>query len=247
MKTYSGWALVYDETTGKGRMISAALSEEYRKLNYVDVTDIGRDVDKLIIPAILKPTEAGGNSLAGFTLRDTVTLSETDLGRDEATVVLPNGAGTERAQYTDVGFLRVSYDGERIVSEPQRGISMGSIDVRLGLVPAKGTKEAPAAATQFTLTSISTRGTSLTKICGIEGLDAVPGTEDRAFLSLLTSQGAQAQAKDKSVRCRYFFQNDAEDTGRVAEIYFADQKLKISFNESELSQITIYVDPSEVK
>lgn len=257
MKTYRGYVVTYDEAGSKGRIVQFWFSEETRAFSTVSLADVSEEADKVIIPAIVKPYVAVDNKkgekgkddqgkdipiqFAGFQLRDQIELKDVDLGRNEATVLLPGSKANQRASYADTTTFEVSYDGDKREFQTQTAVGFGTLSVRLGLVPIRGQNS------KFELTSISAGTMRLTKLCGIEGLDVSTGDESRALMKRVQDAIAAEKKKNPGFVCRYFQINDRRDAGRLAHLYFTDQKLKLSFNERELNLVSVYVRPSEVK
>ncbi len=240
-RTYSGFVINYDARAAKGRIISFGFSDRSKQFSFVSVSDALNPSDKVIIPALMKPYNAGEATFAGFKLKDRIRLKDIDLGRKEATVALPGDAGLERVAYVDSTTLEVSYDGAKREFQTQTAVSVGSLGVRLGLVPVSG------ADGEYEIASVGSEAAKVSNLCGIEGLDAVVGEEANALLARLRKAVADRKEKHKGFECRYFQVNDRRDTGRLAHLFFADQKLKLSFEERELVLISVYDRPSEAR
>lgn len=256
-KTYAADVVSFDVKSGVGRLVSFGFSEETKRFNYVAVADIISAVDKVIIPSLFKPYVAVDNSagekgrndageavpieFAGFRLGDTLELKDVDLGRSEATVVLPGDAGEARASYADATAFEVSYDGERREYQTQVAVSFGSLGVRLGLTSVKNETG------RFEITSISSSAPAVSRLCGIEGLNLEPGEDAKALLRRVQAAIAVEKKKSASFECPYFQINDRLDTGRLAYLFFPKQKLKLSFAEQELTLISVFTRPTEVQ
>ncbi|MCM2280277.1 MAG: hypothetical protein NDI61_00365 [Bdellovibrionaceae bacterium] len=240
-KKYDAYVLNFDKKAGSGRVVSFSFSEATKMLNYVSVSDVSSVADRLIIPALVTPYVAGETKMAGFQLGDAVKLKDIDLGRGEATVLLPGQSGEERASYADKTTLSVSYDGSRREYQIQSAVTMGTINTRLGLVPDR------AEAGGLRVSSISSGAAAVTHICGIKDLNAAPGDDAREVLERIQSTIAAAQQKSADFDCPYFQVNDRRDTGRLESLFFPAQKLRFDFSDRELSLVTVYAHPSEVQ
>ena len=239
-KTFKSAVVQYDQANDKGKLISFDFSQESGQLDSILVALWSNQFNKLVIPAIQKPLEDNGepvSSLAGFELGSSLTISEIDSGRYEATVHYKKDdySMVSRAQYNKNDNLDVvAVDGDRARKKGIKVHSLlfGDIDVKVSVVPHPTEKDT------FTIVGVATdwQIAGIGKLCGVT-LNAALGMKDSEFQTTLSEALKSAKVNPKD--CFRAYKSEVEPS-RNGIYYFPNEGVAIGFDNRELTTVFIY-------
>lgn len=177
--------------------------------------------------------------LSGFTIGDQVEVRDWDLGRQEATVRVTSAASgllnDMRTRYVERGVVFVSYDVEKDMPQSASLVSVGTLGVSLGLNLISETADVRTYKVLSITSSLNM--SSVKDICGQTQWEPVFGMSSRQFLTEVA----------KLQNCEYLPKTDSGDSGRLVEVYFPQDRIRLNFDQQELVSATIYAPNSEVK
>lgn len=246
-----GWVAVMppvvDGVAADGKMVSLSLRRDSGNLSYVEVAALDEPVDRFLLPQLLKAAAVSKRELAGFRIGSPLMLSAIDRGRSEATleIATEQGAIATRVSYAENVALEGVFASGQVEVQAVDALRLPRFGVTLGVVrvgPVEGGR-VPVA-----VVSVSSGGAvgGLTGLCGIEGLGAKVGENDRAFKKRLDEAIAKEREKRPSFRCRYVFEEDPNGSGKIEAIYLPTEQVRLGFARNELSSLLLYSNVREV-
>lgn len=275
IKEYTVFVIVYDKATKSGKFVQLAVSEENGHLNSFLIIEIGEKqnaVDPLIMNELLEPlgktvverpaldgcgqpamqqlqadtppvqgverlSDSTFNSISGFTIGEIVRVKNWDLGRQQADITYQRGdqSYTARGTYLDRGVQNVAFDvTQKVKVQDQSFVDLGSLSVSLGLKLTCQTQDERIFKV-VTVASAMKLG-MINDLCGPLKLSFKVGTPAAEVLKTL-----------QQTSCGYKPIYDTGDNGRLVQLYFPDDRIRLSFGDLELSGAMIYTPVNEVQ
>ncbi len=231
-KEVVGSVLVVGE---KPKSIAFKIRQETGNLAYVDSSLLTDPLNKRVLPAIAEPMQAIGKSLAGFTLGETVKVTDIDAGRLEATI---EGA---RGDYSPKAILRARYVGEDSPRLHQvELLNVSDLGVKLGVV--KTSAEKPELRTIVSI-STSAQVAPVVGVCGLASFNPTATMQDTNFMSSLKD----AISKGANAKCDYVVEKDSTGIGSISSVTFVKEQIIFGFSEHELGSVSIYMNPHAIQ
>jgi hypothetical protein len=184
--------------------------------------------------------------LSGLAIGDLVEVTDWDLGRGEATLRIQKGIKKDediiyffppvRAGYSDRALINVAYSAEKDLPQDVAYANFGSLNIGVGLRLLD--KQYSALTRVYKIVSV-TSNLNTTKILDLCGQQFAPefGMSSVKFLETLS----------KIPGCVYLSKNDTGGNGRLENVYFPNDRLRIGFDEEEMVSATIYAPNNEVQ
>ncbi len=270
---YTGQIVVYNSALDLGYFIQFGAEEENGNMTSAAVLGLGKSLssaDSLIWKNFNSPiekavgpmpllslvdgkelTDAQGvlltkedklphfTQLSGFAIGDQVEVRDWDLGRSEGTIRVTSATsgqlGDMRASYVDRGTIMAAYDVEKAMPQSAALVNVGTLGVTLGLNFISETEDVRTYKVMSVTSSLNM--SSIKDLCGQSQWAPAFGMSSRQFLQ----EVALLQ------NCGYLPSTDAGDTGRLVEVYFPQDRIRLNFDQQELVSVTIYAPNSEVK
>ena len=270
IKEYSAYVIVYDKAANDGLFVQFGAEEQQGNLTSFTVLKLGGDynpLDPLIFGEVTSPIEKSVGSveaistvtgkpitnpdgskvmvqsklptftqLSGLAIGDVVEVTDWDLGRGEATLRIQKVDKTVRAGYSDRALINVAYSAEKESPQDVAYANFGSLNIGVGL-KLLDPQESPLTRV-YKIVSITSNlnTTKVTDLCGQQfspefGMSAVQ------FLDTLS----------KIPGCVYLSKKDTGGNGRLENVYFPNDRLRIGFDEEEMVSVTIYAPNNEVQ
>ena len=187
--------------------------------------------------------------LSGLSIGDVVAVKDWDLGRAEATIsvqkeVTKDANGVEqiafypelRAGYDDRALIQVAYSAEKESPQDVAYANFGSLNIGVGL-RLLDKQESPLTRL-YKIVSVTSNlnASKIVDLCG-QQFSADFGMSSVKFLETLS----------KIPGCVYLSKKDTGGNGRLVNVYFPNDRLRIGFDEEEMISATIYAPNNEVQ
>ena len=184
--------------------------------------------------------------LSGVAIGDQVNVTDWDLGRSEASIEVQSGMKRDedlllfypkvRAGYSDRATIDVSFSPEKEMPQDVAYANFGSLNIGVGMKLVK--EEAFPPTRIYKVVSVTTQLNS-TKILDLCGQKFAPefGMNSSKFIAELA----------KIPGCVYLSKKDTGGNGRLVNVYFPNDRLRIGFDQEEMVSATIYAPNNEVQ
>ena len=197
-------------------------------------------------PVMVPGKLATFTELSGVAIGDQVNVTDWDLGRSEATIAFQKAGQRDRdpvfvypkvrAGYSDRATIDVSFSPEKEMPQDVAYANFGSLNIGVGMKLVK--EEAFPPTRIYKVVSVTTQLNS-TKILDLCGQKFAPefGMNSSKFIAELA----------KIPGCVYLSKKDTGGNGRLVNVYFPNDRLRIGFDQEEMVSATIYAPNNEVQ
>ncbi len=187
--------------------------------------------------------------LSGLAIGDVIEVSDWDLGRGEATLkvqkeIVQDAEGKPqvvffpvlRAGYSDRALINVAYSAEKDLPQDVAYANFGSLNIGVGLRLLDQQESALIRVYKIVSVTSNLNSTKVVDLCGQQFAPEF-GMSSVTFLETLS----------KVPGCVYLSKKDTGGNGRLVNVYFPNDRLRIGFDEEEMVSATIYAPNNEVQ
>jgi hypothetical protein len=195
---------------------------------------------------VLDPVETKAQ-IGGFKLGANLSLTDIDLGRNEATAEMDvDGVGKTkvRLKFARSAAVYTPFQAKKLIAKKAYIVEYDKFGFALVLEPTAKTAESFNDSTktgEFTISGVQVSHVQGVKnLCELANVKFSIGEKATDLKARLDSAIREAKAKDSTYDCRYMPQETSDGLHQIGAIFFPDDNLVINFKNQEFDGIRIY-------
>ena len=242
-RTMSGVVHKWDSDQQKSFRYQFSLEEENATFS-IEVNDVNTEFRKVVMPSFGLGVDVSSRGMMGVQLGQVIGVENIDIAKGEADVTVQSnvaageGVVSDRAPYVAellFEFLETSEGSTaKNFAEVNRvSLSEGGVKLLLQAVPGSDNQQRVVGISGLPFGKIE-------GLCGLSGFTAEVGQLDS-----LVAEGLKAAIEAEGADCTYQQKMSGDSDGRIVQLEFPEQGVRLAFDNRALSEILIYVKREE--